>query len=126
MDNAPIITTRQLELPRTPKREARTATLEIRAQTVLLKAPYRQHTSLPNVEVRVVSVREIDAPEGVEPVDWLLVTSLPIDTVAQVLLVVDTYTGRWPIEVYFRVYKSGCRVEEVQLETAERLQPCLM
>src|SRR5262249_23605405 len=62
----------------------------------------------------------------VEPIDWLLVTSLPIDTAAAVLQVVDYYTGRWPIEVYFRVYKSGCQVEQLQLETAERLQRCLL
>src|SRR5207248_3341929 len=109
------------------KREARTASLEIRAQTVPLKAPYRQHgPALPEVVLHVVLVREVDAPAGVEPIAWLLATSLPIATVTDVLQVVDYYTGRWPIEVYFRVYKSGCRVEQLQLETAERLQPCLM
>ena len=126
MDKAPLVAQRQLQLPRTPKRAVRTASLEIRAQTLLLKAPYRQHTRLPNVEVRVVLVREIDAPAEVEPIEWLLVTSLPIDSTAAVLQVVDYYKGRWPIEVYFRVYKSGCTVEQVQLETAERLQPCLL
>jgi hypothetical protein len=123
---APRVATRQLDLPRTPKRAPRTASLEIRAQTVLLKAPYRKHTPLPDLSVRVVWVREVHPPAGVEPIDWLLVTSLPIDTAAAVLQVVDYYTGRWPIEIYFRVYKSGCRVEQLQLETAERLQRCLL
>jgi hypothetical protein len=126
MAEAPLVARRQLDLPRTPKREPRTAALEIRAQTLEVKAPYRQHTRLPDLALHVVWVREIDPPAGVEPVDWLLITSLPIDTPAAVLQVVDYYTGRWPIEIYFRVYKSGCRVEEVQLETAERLRPCLM
>lgn len=126
MDNAPLLAQRQLELPRTPKRAARTASLEIRAQTALLKAPYRKDRRLPNVQVRVVLVQEIGAPAEVEPIEWLLVTSLPIDTAAAVLQVVDYYTGRWPIEVYFRVYKGGCTVEQLQLETAERLRPCLM
>src|SRR5207247_1048964 len=70
--------------------------------------------------------REINPPADVEPVDWLLITSLPIDTAAAVLQVVAYYTARWPIEVYFRVYQSGCRVEQLQLETEERLRPCLM
>jgi hypothetical protein len=126
LERAPVIATRQLDLPRTPKRAPRTASLEIRAQTVQLKAPYRKQVRLPAVQVHVVLVREIDAPADVEPIEWLLVTSLPIDTAAAVLQVVDYYTGRWPIEVFFRVFKSGCRVEELQLETAERLQPCLM
>lgn len=126
MAAAPLQARRQLELPRTPTRASRTASLEIRAQTVSLKAPYRKHADLPDVRVRGVLVREIDAPADVEPIEWLLVTSLPIDSSATVLQVVDCYRGRWPIEVYFRIYKSGCRVEEVQLETAERLQACLM
>lgn len=126
MDTAPLLARRQLQLPRTPKRAARTASLQIRAQTVSLKAPYRKHGDLPDVAVRVVLVREIDAPANGEPVEWLLVTSLPIDSRMAVLRVVDSYTGRWPIEVYFRIYKSGCRVEEIQRETAERLQACLM
>jgi hypothetical protein len=123
---APVVARRQLDLPRTPQRAARTATLVIRAQRVSLKAPYRKHTRLPDLTVGVVLVQEVGAAADVEPIEWLLVTSLPIDTAAQVLQVVDYYTGRWPIEVYFRVYKSGCRVEDVHLETAARLLPCLI
>lgn len=126
MHTAERIVIRELELPATPKRQARTARLEVRRQRVRLKAPYRQHTKLPEVEVHAVLVRELDAPAGVEPIEWLLVTSLPIDTPEQVLLVVEYYTGRWPIEIFFRVFKSGCQVERIQLETAPRLKRCLM
>jgi len=121
-----LITVRQLDLPRTPKREARQATLEIREQRVRLKAPYRKHTTLPNVEINVVLVRETSSPSDEEAVEWLLITTLPISTAEEVLLVVDYYTGRWPIEVFFRVFKSGCQVERIQLETSARLLPCLM
>ncbi len=126
MDVAPLVTVRQLELPRTPKREPRTATLEVRAQRVELKSPYRKHTKLPDVEINVVLVREVSPPSDDEAIEWLLITTLPIDTAEQVLLVVDYYTGRWPIEVFFRVFKTGCRVEEIQLETAARLRRSLM
>lgn len=126
MNTAPIIAVRQLELQRTPTREARSATLEIRAKRLCLKAPERRHTTLPNVEVNVVLVREVNPPDGVEAIEWLLITSLPIDSAAQVLLVVDYYTGRWPIEVFFRVFKTGCQVERIQLEHSSRLLPCLM
>jgi Transposase DNA-binding/Transposase Tn5 dimerisation domain len=126
LEQAPVVARRQLQLPRTPHRAARTAALEIRARPVRLKAPYRQHAPLPDLVVHVVLVRESAAAAAVEPIEWLLVTSLPIATPAAVLAVVDYYMGRWPIEVYFRVYKSGCRVERLQLETAERLRPCLM
>jgi len=126
MDTAELVALRELELPATPKRHARTARLEVRCQRVRLKAPYRQHTKLPAVEVNVVLVRELDPPADVEPIEWLLVTSLPMDTPEQVLRVVEYYTGRWPIEIFFRVFKSGCQVERIQLETAPRLKRCLM
>lgn len=52
--------------------------------------------------------------------------SLPVDTIAQSLRIVDLYVARWPIEVYFGVFKTGCRVEEIQLEKKDRLIRCLM
>jgi hypothetical protein len=119
------LTTRQVDLPQTPKREARTATLDIRAASFCVKPPHaRSH--LPQVSYNVVLVEEVDAPDDGTKVNWLLITSLAIDSVEQVLKVVDYYTGRWPIEVFFRVYKSGCRVEEIQLETNHRLKNSLM
>lgn len=123
---APVAARRELHLRATPKRAPRVAAVEVRAETLELKAPYRQGTRLPGVRVGAVWVRESGPPEGVEPIDWLLLTSLPLDTEAEVLQVVAYYAARWAIEVYFRVLKTGCRVEDVRLETAERLRPCLM
>ena len=56
---------------------------------------------------------------------WLLITTLSIDTVEDILRVIDYYVARWTIEVYFRVFKTGCRVEEIQLEKLDRLKNCL-
>ena len=58
-------------------------------------------------------------------VSWLLLTSLPIGTVEEVLKVVEYYVARWAVEVYFRTWKTGCRVEVIQLETQARLKNCL-
>jgi hypothetical protein len=80
---------------------------------------------LPAVTVHAVWIREESAPGGVEPIDWLLLTGLPVDSFAAACLVVDYYACRWPIEVFFRIYKSGCRIEDIQLESADRLLPCL-
>jgi hypothetical protein len=109
-------------------RSARQAKVTIRATTVTLKAPERRgaaKTSLRNVSVNVVMVREESPPTGEEPIEWVLITSLPIDTPAAVRHVVEYYCCRWEIEIYFRVLKSGCQVEELQLETTERMLACL-
>jgi hypothetical protein len=106
-------------------RQARTAAVDIRAARVTLRGPDRPGGKLPDLEVNAVLVTERDPPPGAEPVEWLLLTDLPIDAVADVLRVVDYYTCRWQIEIYNRVLKSGCEVEESQLETAERFEPYL-
>lgn len=129
---------REIQLPRTPARttgsgnkrhpgrEARTAKLEIRALRMTLRAPHNKQSSMPPVQISVVWVTEIDGPGDGTEVDWLLLSSLPVDTVAQALRIVDLYVARWPIEVFFRVFKTGCRVEEIQLETKDRLIRALM
>jgi len=121
----PPVTTRVIDLPQTPKRPARQATLELRAKEIVLKPPHGRGP-LGEMTLRMVHVQEVDPPDDGTAVDWLLITSLPIDSVEAVLKVADYYTARWPIEVYFRTFKTGCRVEEVQLETADRLLSCLM
>jgi hypothetical protein len=123
---AKVIARRELSLSRTPTRKARVARLELRATRVTLKPPYRKGVKLPPVEVNVVRAQEVDPPPEVDPVEWTLVTSLPIDTAEDVLRVADYYSARWQVEVYFRVLKTGCRVERIQLETADRVRRCLM
>jgi hypothetical protein len=119
-------TVREVDLPQTPKRDARVAHLEIRAKQVTVKPPHMRE-SLGTVQYHLVLVQEVGRPEDDETaVSWLLITSLPIDTVDDVMRVVNYYVARWPIEVFFRVYKTGCRVEDIQLETNARLKRCLL
>ena len=126
MAEAPVLGRRQLQVPKTPKHKARKANVTIRARTVRLKPPDRPGGErLAEVELHVILVREEHPPAGEEPIEWLLLTSLPIETFAEVLEVIGYYGCRWQIEVYFRVYKTGCKVEEIQLEKASRLKPCL-
>jgi len=106
-------------------RSARTAVLAIRAVRVKLQAPNRAGTKLADVEVNVVLVREIEPPEGEEAIEWLLLTSLPIGTMEDVHRIIQYYCCRWNIEIYYRILKSGCKVEESQLEKASRFRPYL-
>jgi Transposase Tn5 dimerisation domain/Transposase DNA-binding len=106
-------------------RAARTAEVDVHATRVTLRGPSRPGGKLPDVEVNAVLVTEPNPPAGAEPIEWLLLTDLPIDTVENVLCIVDYYACRWQIEIYFRILKSGCKVEESQLEKAERFEPYL-
>ena len=97
----------------------------VRAGRVRLKPPYRKDERLPEVEINTVLVEEINPPDGEEPITWLLLTSLPVDTFEQACLVVEYYLCRWQIEIYFKVLKSGCKIEDRQFETSERIKPCI-
>ena len=106
-------------------RDARLAVVEIRATTVTLQPPPRPDRKLPAVTINVVLVEEVDPPAGETPLQWLLITTLPIGDAKQVLLIVQYYSVRWQIEVYFRTLKSGCRVESRYFERVGRLRNCL-
>jgi hypothetical protein len=67
----------------------------------------------------------LDPPAGTEPIEWLLLTSLPVDTPEQALELLQSYLCRWQVEICFRILKSGCKVEELQLEKLSRLEPAL-
>ncbi len=106
-------------------RRSRQACVEVRSAHLTLRAPWRHDRKLPQADVNVVLVREVDTPEGEQPVEWLLLTSLPVKEAAQAREVVECYCVRWMIEIFFRVLKSGCRVEERRFENLDRLQTCL-
>jgi Transposase DNA-binding/Transposase Tn5 dimerisation domain len=105
-------------------RQGRTARVAVRAGAVTLQPPRRPDRELPPVTVNVVLATEVDPPANDEPVEWLLLTTLPVDDAEQVREVLESYATRFLIEVYFRVLKSGCRVEERLFEDIDRLLPC--
>jgi hypothetical protein len=95
--------------------------VEIRALSHLrLRPPYRKGKRLEVVQLNAVLVSEVSPPAGEVPVEWLLLTSLPVDSAAQAQQVVRAYGQRFMIEVFFRVLKSGCRIEERRFENVER------
>lgn len=101
-----------------PTREVK---LQIRASRVTLRGPNRPDGRLKPRDVNLVLVEEIDPPQGEDPLRWVLLTDLPIDTAAQVLLVVSIYCERWLIEEFHKALKTGMGVEKSQLSTARRL-----
>jgi hypothetical protein len=106
---------------RRAQRAGRKATVEVRAARVTLRPPWRPgDRKLSPVAVNVVQVRETDPPAGESPVEWVLVTTLPVDTIEDVKRIITYYTVRWVIEVFFRVLKSGCRIERRRFEHVER------
>jgi hypothetical protein len=115
----------EVTVPPRPDRVPRTAKLEIRFSPVTLKAP-RTKPELPEVPLFAVYAYEIDAPAEVDsPLEWMLLTTLPVTSLEEAKTALAYYAKRWGIEIYHRVLKSGCRIEDRQLGTAKRLANCL-
>jgi hypothetical protein len=109
--------------PRGPGDKGRIAQVIIRAGTVTIKRPDTGERRDPKtLTLGLVNVSEENAPPGVKPLLWRLLTTLPVDNVAAAAQVVQLYRLRWRIEEVFRACKSdGLRLEETQLRDAERL-----
>jgi len=104
-----------------PSRAPRIAKMVVRtARVTLAMAPRgRSKKEQANLTLNVVWAREEGTtPPNEKPLDWLLLTSRPVDTFADAMAVVYGYTQRWRIEDFHRVWKSSsCRVEETQLRS---------
>ncbi len=125
LGSAPVLAEAEFDLPATAQRPARRIHQQLRVARVTLKAPHRSDRTLADIEVTAVLAREVDPPKGEEPLEWLLLTSLSVETAEQALEKLQWYLCRWQIEVFFKILKSGCRIEKLQLETLERLEPAL-
>ena len=110
---------------RRASRAERKVHLQVHAAQVTLRPPWRQDRRLPPVTVNAVLVREPKAPAGELPIEWILVTTLPIDSIEQVQKIVQYYCVRWNIEILFRTLKSGCRIERRRFEKLPRVKRCL-
>lgn len=106
---------------------ARTAKIELSVVEVVYPRPklhskWVKQCGIKELPMNVVVVQETDAPKGIKPIRWVLLTSLPVDTFEDAWQVVEDYEHRWLIEEYHKVIKSGCSVEKHALRTAERLE----
>jgi Transposase DNA-binding/Transposase Tn5 dimerisation domain len=126
MATAPVAATVTVHMGARAHQPARNATVTVRWRQVTLRPPKgRTKEQLSNVTVWAVWAIESDPPPGVEAVEWLLLTTLPITSTDEALERLAWYAARWGIEVWHKVLKSGCRIEDKQLETAARLKRCL-
>lgn len=112
-----------LQVPRQGSRAARAAHMNIRYAAVSLLAP-TGHKGLP-IPVWAVFAQEQDAPVGVKPLEWMLLTTIPVTSFEQAIEKLMWYARRWGIEVLHRTLKSGCRIEQRQLGQADRMEACL-
>jgi hypothetical protein len=127
LDTLPQAGTFTIDLRARPNQKARTAQLVVSFGAFTMPPP--KHTSpelkqaqpIP-IPMWVVYVREVEPPQGVDPIDWVLETSLPVRNLAEAMVIVGYYEKRWLIEEWHKCLKTGLQVEDRQLKTSDRLE----
>jgi len=117
-----VLGTLEFDLTAAEDRPARHVVQTLRAARVELRPPPRVGKKLSALEVTAILAKEESPPPGIEPIEWMLLTSLPVTSGTEAEEKVRWYLCRWQIEVYFRILKSGCKVEQLQLQTRDRLE----
>ncbi len=120
----PLRGVQTVKVPRNRKQPERTADLEIRFSQVSLKPPKR-NPKLGKVTIWAILAEEKNGPAGKKPVKWMLLTTVATHTFDQACERIKWYCGRWDIEIYHKVIKSCCKVEERQLGDKKRIETCL-
>jgi len=114
----------EVHVPRRGRVPARVAQLAVRFNKVTLKPP-QMKKGLKDLTLWAILAREEEAPEGVKPIEWMLLTTWPVTNFEEAKEKLAWYAIRWGIEVYHRTLKSGCKIEERQLGHADRIEACL-
>jgi hypothetical protein len=124
LENLEAAGSQELHVPRQGNRKSRIAHLAVRFAEVELKPPKRKQKLAP-LRIWAVLAQEINAPEDITPLEWMLLTTCPVINFDQAVEKLSWYAKRWGIEVYHRTLKSGCQIEQRQLGHAERIEACL-
>ena len=125
MESLPVAATMVVHMGARGDLPAREASLEIRYQPISLQRPRKRSMKLPCVDVWAVWAVEPHPPQGIAAVEWMLLSTLPVETLQDAQQRLSWYAARWGIEVWHKVLKSGCQIERRQLEAADRLERCL-
>jgi hypothetical protein len=113
-----------VHVPRKKKQPAREAKLGVRFAEVKLQPP-KSKKGLGELTIFAIVAEEMKAPESVEGLKWILLTTCEVKTFEQAVEKLRWYCIRWGIEIYHRTLKSGCKIEQRQLGSAERIESCL-
>jgi hypothetical protein len=98
-----------------------TAVLEIKYKRIRICPPIGKEKRYGNLELTIIHATERGTPTDREPIEWKLVTNLPVTSKAEAIQMLEWYALRWKIEEFHKILKSGCRAEDSKLRTAERL-----
>lgn len=125
LEAQPIAGHLDVHVPKREQQPARDATVCVRYLSLSLQAPQHLRATMGPVALYGILVQEVDPPTAVEPLCWLLLTTVPVTCFDDAVERIAWYCHRWQIEIFHKILKSGCRIEAVQLASDDRLKPLI-
>lgn len=101
------------------------ALLSVKFATMTVRPPIGKQKHYEHQQLQIIHAEETDPPAGRPPLFWKLITNLEVTTHEEAIHKLGWYARRWSIETFFKTLKTGCRVEEIRLTTADRLANCI-
>lgn len=117
-----------VDIPRKSEQKLppRQAELSVRYCEVNVCAAHDRTAKPETIKLYTVYAQETKVPEGEEPIEWLLLTTIPVTNMSEAVQKIEWYRERWKIERFHYTLKSGCQIEELQLETSDRLTKAII
>jgi hypothetical protein len=106
---------------RDAKGKAQQAVLNVKFTTMTVRPPIGKQKKYQHQELQIIHAEELNPPTDRPAVFWKLITNLPVENHDDAVHKLGWYARRWSIETFFKTLKTGCRIEDVRLTTADRL-----
>ena len=117
LKESPSIGEIEFTIPSTQYRKSRKVKQSIKSKTITFRGSKNR-----KIRINAVMAIEENPPEGEKALMWIFLTTLPVENFNEAIKVIEYYLCRWEIEIFNKILKSGCKIEEKQLKTADRLQ----
>jgi Transposase DNA-binding/Transposase Tn5 dimerisation domain len=124
-ESMPVLGGKSIWIPPRAGRAGRWANCVISGGAVTIYSPWNRSRSGTPLCCWMIRVREVDPPDGIEPLEWILLSDEPVTGLEDALRLTGWYALRWMVEEFHKCLKSGCKVEQRQLEHVDRLDPLI-
>jgi hypothetical protein len=125
LEKQPIAGHLKVQVAKRQDQPAREASVAVRYTSLILRPPQHLRKQMKPLSLYAVLVQEVDPPTTVDPLCWLLLTTVPVGCFDDAVERIQWYCQRWQIEILHKILKSGCRIEQAQLASDQRLKPMI-
>jgi hypothetical protein len=125
LEKQPVVGHLKVRIAQRKEQAAREAIVAVRYTSLTLSAPEHLRRQMKPLSLYGLLAQEVEPPAAVDPLCWLLLTTVPVCSLDDAIERIQWYCQRWQIEILHKILKSGCQIEKAQLASSQRLLPMI-